>query len=285
MDHVFRVDATISGKSVRLCIDTGFSSTMLSPVAAQRLGLALRSRADVTLTDATGLTRSAESMVTLVDLKLGATTFGDFDAVCHSIDDRMGCEGFVGMDVLGTGVWWFDAVAQVVHMLPPADVDAAMAARRHRVVARLPLGAEKSKPFVTVRVEDRVDVALLLDTGAASTSLPQEVVVQLALPSGDELARQRAEATAAGWAAAMAKSGLRGTVKVTPEDGQSIGVHGISEQRSLHHLRQLTLGARPFADLLVTSTPRHGCLGRDVLGKCTWLLHGPRHELWLLAPE
>jgi hypothetical protein len=36
---------------------------------------------------------------------------------------------------------------------------------------------------------------------------------------------------------------------------------------------------------VITSTRREGILGRDVLGKVPWLLHGSRGELWLLAPK
>jgi hypothetical protein len=82
----------------------------------------------------------------------------------------------------------------------------------------------------------------------------------------------------------LARQGLKATVRVNPVDGSSIGVHGVAEQRSVLHLRLLELGGQRFEDLVITDT-RHGILGRDVLGKLPWLLHGPRREMWLLAPK
>lgn len=74
---------------------------------------------------------------------------------------------------------------------------------------------------------------------------------------------------------------LGDTMTVELNDGSSTGVHGVNVVHPVHHLRRLTLGDMAFDDLLVTARD-DGVLGRDVLNKLPWLLHGPRRELWLL---
>src|SRR5262245_56845599 len=190
MDRSFRVDATIDSQPVRMMLDTGCTRSSLKREVADRLGLPLRPEPRATVTDATGVERPIDGMVMLPSLRIGETTWAAFEACCHSLHSLTG-EGLIGMEVLGSAVWWFDAPAQTVHMLRPEDVREALAARGHRVIAKLPLGDNRTRPFVRVRLENRAEVELLLDTGADRTSLPAEVAAKLALPSGQELARQQ----------------------------------------------------------------------------------------------
>ena len=286
MDRSFRVDATIDDQPVRMTLDTGCTRTSLKREVADRLGLRLRPEPNGTLTDASGVQRPIDGMVLLPSLRIGETTWAAFEACCLPMHSLSG-EGFVGMEVLGSAVWWFDAPAKVVHMLPAQDVGEALAARGCRVLAKLPLGDSRSRPFVRVGLENRVDVELLVDTGADLTSLPAAIAAKLALPSGEELARQRTAQRDAEMEADLQRQlGPGAQVKVrTVSDGGFIGVHGVAEQRAKLHLRMLELGGVLFRDLVVTDTKHEGVLGRDVLGELPWLLHGPRHELWVLATK
>ncbi|MFY9344519.1 MAG: hypothetical protein WAT39_18645 [Planctomycetota bacterium] len=135
-----------------------------------------------------------------------------------------------------------------------------------------------------MRLDDTVDVTLFLDTGAEATSLPAAVVDALQMPSGDELARRQADERAAAMAEELRRQGVQAQVQVVPGEG-NVGVHGVIGASTRHHLRRLALGGRTFVDLVVNRREGEGLLGRDVLGKCPWLLHGPRRELWLLEPR
>jgi len=289
MDRSFRVDATIDSQPVRMMLDTGCTRSCLKREVADRLGLGLRPEPRATVTDATGVERPIDGMVLLPSLRIGETTWADFEACCHALHSLTG-EGLIGMEVLGSAVWWFDAPAKVVHMLRPEDVRDALAARGHRVLAKLPLGDNRSRPFVRVRLEDRAEVDLLVDTGADRTSLPADVAAKLALQSGLELARQRAAEENARMEAELERQlGHGAKVRVRSEfsddSSRAIGVHGIAEERTLLHLRLLELGGVRFRDLVVTDAKYEGVLGRDVLGEMPWLFHGPRRELWLLATK
>jgi len=281
MDSSFRVPATLNGTPVRMWVDTGSQTTVVSLETAQRAEL-LRNATAIEITDSTGVLRPAEATVDIA-LKLGATMFLG-SAICLRAPGSLG-DGVIGMHVLCEGAWLFDAPGRALHMTPADDAEGLVADQGWRVTERLRLGPDEWRPTVTVRLENQHDVTLLLDTGAGSTSLPADAVDELALPSGTDLAKVRADERAAAITEQMKRQGVEvKDVTVTPDDGRSIGVHGVGEQRSLHHLRRLTLGSRVFEDLLVTrSNSGEGLLGRDVLGKCVWLLHGPRREIWLLA--
>lgn len=291
MDGAFGIDATLDGKAVRVVLDTGSTHSALTRAVVDRLGLALRPAPEAQVTDASGVTRGVDGLAHASGLRIGATTWLNFEVPCLAFLAHFERDGLIGMEVLGSAVWWFDAPAKVVHVMPEAHVDDALAERGHRVLAKLPLGGDRARPFVRVRLEDKVDAELLLDTGAEGTSLPADLVATLALPPGDELARQRADERAARIQADLeAQLAERGSkvgvqVRVEPAESAAVGVHGVPEPRSLHHLRTLELGGQRFADMLVSANPRHGVLGRDVLGRLPWLLHGPRQELWVLAPR
>jgi hypothetical protein len=269
-----------------MILDTGCTRSCLKREVADRLGLPLRPEPRGTVTDATGVQRPIDGMVMLPSLRIGETTWAAFEAGCLAMHSVTG-GGFVGMEVLGSAVWWFDAPAKVVHMLRPEDVRDTLAARGHRVLAKLPLGDNRSRPFVRVRLEDRVEADLLLDTGADRTSLPADAVAKLELPSGQALSRQRAAEENARMEAEIEQQLGHGIqVKVRSERSDtSIGVHGVAEQRAPLHLRRLEIGGVHFRDLVVTDAKFEGRLGRDVLGEMPWLFHGPRRELWVLATK
>jgi hypothetical protein len=281
MDSAFRVPATMNGTPVRMWVDTGSPNTVVSLAAAKRAELPLNAT-KVEVTDSTGVRRTAEATHEIA-LGLGATTFHG-GVICLRAPDSFG-DGVIGFGVLREGAWLFDAPGQILHMAPAEDAEGIVTEQGWRITERLMLGPDDWCPTVTVRLENQRDVTLLLDTGAESTSLPADVVDALELPSGADLAKARAAEQAAAIRAQLERQGVEvHDLTVAPDDGRSIGVHGVVEQRSVHHLRRLTLGGCVFEDLLVTRRDEpEGLLGRDVLGKCVWLLHGPRRELWLLA--
>lgn len=285
LDSDCRFEAQLAGQPLRVVLDTGSMGILLAEAAVERLGLPRR-EAQGTVTDSTGLVRPVEAFVDFDDLQIGNLRFQG-DAVCMPVPARMG-DGLFGMNLLGHSVWLVDLPGRVLHMGLEKDAEALVAAHGFQIVARLPLGAEPHRPKVTVQLEDRLDVELLLDSGASSTSLPAAVVARLGLPPGDDLARrqasdqqQRLQAEFDQTATALA-GGVKLTVTVPPDDGTFVGVHGAPTKRPLHHLRSLTFAGQEHADLVVTAIDGEGLLGRDVLGTFPWLLHGPRHELWVL---
>src|SRR5262245_17915777 len=227
MDRSFRVDATIDSQPVRMMLGAGSMRSDLKRNVPHRLGLNLRPEPRATVTDATGVERPIDGMVMLPSLRIGETTWAAFEAFCHSLHPMTG-EGLIGIEVLGSAVWWFDAPAKVVHMMRPEDVREALAARGHRVIAKLPLGDNRARPFVRVRLENRAEVELLLDTGADRTSLPADVAAKLALPSGQELARQQTAERDARMQAELQADidrqhvhGVKVRVHTEPSDGSS----------------------------------------------------------------
>lgn len=286
LDSECRIEVQLAGQPLRMVLDTGSMGILLAAAAVDRLGLERRPMAG-TVTDSTGLVRPVEAVVDFDDLWLGNLGFQG-DAVCMPVPAQVG-DGLVGMTLLGHAVWLVDIPGKMLHMGLEADAEAIVAAHGFQVVARLPLGADPLRPQITVRLEGQEDATLLLDSGAVSTSLPAAVVARLALPPGDELARQRAKDRQERLQAefddlndTMFAGGVKVTVTVPPDDGGATGVHGVRAQYPLHHLRGLTLAGQAHADLLVTARDGGGLLGRDVLGTFPWLLHGPRHELWVL---
>ena len=279
IDHAFRIDATMHGAPLRLVVDTGAPTSVLSLATAQRHGFPLRAT-QAAITDSTGHSLPGAGEIDLA-LLIGSTTFRG-PGMCVRTADSVG-DGLVGYHVLSGGAWLFDAPGNRLHMAPADDAERLVADNGLRVAARVSLGADEWRPKVTVRLNDARDVDLLLDTGAGGTSLPADIVDALQLPPGEALAKQRADESAAALAEDLRRQGLADVkVTVSPGDGTSIGLHGVEQTSSMHHLRRLTFGGRTFEDLVVTRRADEGLLGRDVLGRFQWLVHGPRRELWLL---
>jgi predicted aspartyl protease len=285
MDGAFRVDATIVGQPVRVWLDTGTTRTIVARAAVDRLGLPLQPAPRVTVVDATHVENTADGLVRVERLTIGANTWQPFAAPCLALGEHLLEDAMVGMDVLASAAWCFDAAAKVVHLRGGDNAEQDVAARGYRVLARTSLGGDRWRPMVTVRLVDRLDVQLLLDTGAAVTSLPEDVVARLALPPGDDLASQRAAVASAAATAQLRQQGIEGTVTVSPGESAAVGAHGVRQPRPLHHLGALELAGHRVTDLLVTASGHEGVLGRDVLATVPFLLHGPRGELWVLQAK
>lgn len=285
LDEGFVTEASIGGTPLRVLLDTGSTGCLLDQRFLTSAGLNLPKTRSISATDSKGIERIID-VVMVKDLRIGDVIYepGEFGA--QTLPSSFSAQCLLGMGVLNSAAWCFDASRGQVLLLWPEQVESRLSARGYRVTARLPLGDDHLRPHVTVRLNGKVDAVLLLDTGATRTSLPVDIAAKLSLPPGDELARRQADEAERRWRELNPPDKLPAGVKVefsvAPDDGESVGIHGVSTREPLVHLHTLELGDMQFEDLLVTATELPCRLGADVMGKMPWLLHGPRHELWLL---
>lgn len=300
LDSAFQCRVRIAGQEMALLIDTGAESTSIYADAARRLGLETGpvEGAVVVLTDSSGSEREHREFVKDVSFELGELTCTATAILClpraaFASDTRAGVtiaraaehDGILGMDFLAQMVLWFDAPAGELHVLSTDTVDAFLAEHGRGVAERLTLSGG-SRPHVQVGLHGELDIELLLDTGADSTSVPAGTAARLGLDPGDALEKERRERKAAEITQALRDAGLQVTgIEVAEPDGSTVGVHGVpSGPRPLHRLRELRLGGRVVRDLVVVED-ESPVLGRDVLATFDWILHGPNRELWLVAPR
>ena len=285
----FRCRVPINGKLAWLLIDTGAEYSAIDIDAAQRIGLPVQRDDGVSflITDAAGTTKRSRDFIADARFQLGAYSSRINRAPCYDMDQRFRGDGLLGMEAMRWFVFCFDPTRGEVHVTSGSAAERLVAERGMVVQARVPLGGESLRPFVTVRLEDQLDVSVLLDAGAESTSLPAEAIARLQLPSGRALAEQRSNEESRAIREALEQAGLVvQNVTTNSADGRSIGVHGVSTPATEpRHLRRLQLGDRVVEDLVVTEAVGDAAIGRDVLAKFVWLLHGPRRELWQLAPK
>ncbi|GAB6062691.1 hypothetical protein JCM30394_14200 [Deferrisoma palaeochoriense] len=94
----YLVDVRIDGRGpVRLVLDTGATSTVVSPEAARRVGLRVRTDPPVELHTAGGKIRAGWAEVR--SLEVGGRSRGPLKVVVH--DAVPGADGLLGMDFLG----------------------------------------------------------------------------------------------------------------------------------------------------------------------------------------
>jgi len=296
MDTSFRANVDVGGKLALLWLDTGAMGSDFYLDAAEHLGLTVGqvNGRSVTLVDSSGVEVELTKFAAGVHYKLGPARCRVNHVVCLPRADRpespgvinvsTRIDGHLGMDVMQHFVFWFDAPNKQLRVMTADVVESHIAERGYAVGQRIRLGGDASRPMARVRLEGADEIELLLDTGADSTSLPAGLAEQLSLPSGAQLERKRREAEERAMREQLEGQGLA-NVKVTvgQDDGSRVGVHGVATgPRSLFHLRSLRLGDREVRDLIVVEDAGSPALGRDVLGRFNWILHGPRHELWLL---
>lgn len=296
MDASFRANVVVGGKPALLLLDTGAMGSSFHLDAAERLGLTVGQRNDrsVTLVDSSGVECVLTRFAADVHYGLGSGRCHVDYVVCMPraerpatpgvIDASVRIDGIVGMDVLQHFVCWFDAAADQVMVMSADLIEHVVAERGYAVVQRLRLAGPANRPLARVRLDGVDEIELLLDTGADSTSLPAGLAEKLSLPAGEQLERNRREAQERAIRLQLEGQGhASARVTVGQDDGSRVGVHGVTTgPRPLFHLRSLRLGDREVPDLVVTEAARSPVLGRDVLGRFSWILHGPRHELWLL---
>jgi clan AA aspartic protease (TIGR02281 family) len=94
----FLVQARINGgEPVRLVLDTGATATVISPGAAQRLGLLVRRDPPVLIRTAGGMVTAGTAEVT--ELEVGGRRAGPLQVLVH--DAVPGADGLLGMNFLG----------------------------------------------------------------------------------------------------------------------------------------------------------------------------------------
>jgi hypothetical protein len=296
LDASFRAQVDVGGAVALLWLDTGAMGSDFYLDAARRIGLTVGSfpGRSVVLVDSSGVEREFTEFASSVYYRLGsARSHVDF-VVClprdagsdshGSVDLSPRVDGHLGMDVMQHFVSWFDAPNGQVRVMTPDVAEHFLAGSGCTVAQRVRLTGNANRPMVRVRLQDAGEIELLLDTGADRTSLPAGIAGQLSLPSGTQLEAGRREAEERELRAQLQRQGLVDVeVTVRQDDGSSVGLHGVSTgPRPLFHLRSLRLGDREVRDLVVVEDARSPKLGRDVLGRFGWILHGPLHELWLL---
>jgi hypothetical protein len=296
MDASFRANVDVGGKPALLWLDTGAMGSDFYLDAAEHLGLTVGqgNGRSVTLVDSSGVECVLTRFAADVHYKLGPARCdvdyvaclprADRPASPGVIDVSTRIDGHLGMDVMQHFVFWFGAPDKQLLVMTTDVIEGFVAERGYAVAQRIRLGGDANRPMARVRLEDDDEIELLLDTGADSTSLPAGLAGKLSLPSGAHLEEERREAQERAMRQQLEGQGLA-SVKVTvgQDDGSRVGVHGVATTpRPLFHLRSLRLGDREVPDLIVTEAAGSPVLGRDVLGRFNWILHGPRHELWLL---
>ncbi len=299
MDTSFRANVDVGGKPAFLWLDTGSTGSDFYLDAAEHLGLTVGevNGRSVTLVDSSGVEVELTRFAKGVRYKLGPAGCHVNYVVCLPRADRpespgvidlsTRIDGHLGMDVMKHFVFWFDAPNRQLRVMTADVVESFVAERGYAVGRRMRLGGDANRPMARVRLEEADEIELLLDTGADTTSLPAGLAGQLSLPSGGQLESTRREAAERAMREQLEGQGLANVeVTVGQDDGSRVGVHGVATgPRSLFHLRSLRLGDREVRDLVVVEDSVSPALGRDVLGRFHWILHGPRQELWLLDPR
>jgi len=294
----FRCFVQVGDAMPLMQVDTGAESSHFYVESAQRLGLRI-GKVDgnaVILTDSAGVRRELTDFVLDTSFDFGNLLVRSERVVClpqprlpegASDHDAVDTDGLLGMDVLSHGVWWFDAPRRVLHVVPQERAEQFVVERGRAIVQRVPLLGEPRRPMVRVQFTEQEGAELLLDTGADMTSLPLGSAERLSLESGEELEEQLAMHRAKVRYDELVAAGHEDvTVPIRVRTGRSYGVHGVpGEQHPLLHLPRLQLGSHLARDLVVVEDSQTPALGRDVLGQFDWVLHGPRNELWLLAPR
>ncbi|MDW7711473.1 MAG: TIGR02281 family clan AA aspartic protease [Deferrisomatales bacterium] len=96
-DIGYVVEARLNGHAlVRLVVDTGASSTVVSPEVAQRLGLTVRTEPPVLVRTAGGTVRAGLAQV--AEIEVGGRRAGPLQVVVH--DAVPGADGLLGMNFL-----------------------------------------------------------------------------------------------------------------------------------------------------------------------------------------
>lgn len=280
----FETEVSVGAERLRMVWDTGTQCTLLGSSAAQRLRLPpAQPDQALQIVDASRVAREVREYVSVGGLRLGATDISTFVAPTLSLGPQFPCHGLLGMDLLLVAAWIVDAPAGRLRMVDAGRLDAELSAAGYTVQSRVPLRIENGRPFVRVRLEDRHDVELLLDTGSRSTCLPKALVEALELPSGEALVAREQRREIEDLRAAFERMGVQvDGLKV--ETGAAVGVHGVEVGSRPYHLRLLVLGDLQLADLCVYCKATDGAqLGEDVLGRVPWAVDRRRSELILLA--
>lgn len=112
------LNAEVNGKPVRLLIDSGAGLNVLSPEAADRLGI--QGGTPVNASGA-GSASVPARIVTLDSLKIGAAVQNKAPAVVVPLPGILGVDGLVGHGFIDTYVTTFDYEAKTLTFTPPSE--------------------------------------------------------------------------------------------------------------------------------------------------------------------
>lgn len=252
------VEVVLDGHAAAFLVDSGSSISVLDPVRAAELGLAVRPYAGNTSTrGSSGRSVVIDRYVAVERMELGPLVL-ERTALAALDDDvlRRGLHsGILGQDLLGRLPLVLDMERRALHLLPPGtDRDGI---RAYLEEADLGAGAWavveidfRPCPFLPLDAHETELVEIEVDTGATDTSLPEPVIAALDLP--------------------LAGPGTVGLVGV-----------GGSRQSPRYLLEDLGLfGLRVRAEVHANAL-EYGLLGMDVLGEFVVVLDGPGESLWL----
>jgi len=249
------------GAVLRLLVDTAAKVTVISPKAVGRAGLDdFTLRPPHRVHSSEGTTREVSRGVHVEALSLGAVTLRGLEA----LEVRLGglpfsIDGILGWDVLSRLRVLFDPARRQVHLLPsePAS-DQGIAAYLDAQPdlpekwQRLKVTADGFGPSFGFEFSDGTRVPMFIDTGAAQTSFPEDVLVRI----GDQ-------------------AGVKPLGTTT-----AVGVHGKPHRAPRYHMDRLDIGTYHLS-LSVSGVPRNfALLGMDVLSRFYFLVDGPGRELW-----
>lgn len=114
-DIGYLVEARLNGEtSVRLLVDTGATSTVLSRDAARRLGLSVRTEPPVLVRTAGGTVQAGLAQVD--EIEVGGRRAGPLEVVIH--DAVPGADGLLGMNFLGLFRVELRAEERALHLSP-----------------------------------------------------------------------------------------------------------------------------------------------------------------------
>jgi len=155
------VDATLDGRTLRMMVDSGASSTLLAPESAREFGLAVIERVRVaTLGGVQQVDRVRLGPLRIGDAELAAGTALVLDLRAVLGPALAGVDGLIGMPAWRERPVAFDFVQRRLLM-----GDDAVA--RLQDAAPWPLHTESGLPVIELRLGDRAPAPFLFDTGNA----------------------------------------------------------------------------------------------------------------------
>ena len=152
-EHV-AVEGTVNGQPLRLILDTGAGTNVLTPEAAKRLGL--------TLTNASFQVKGAgNELMTVKQAKIPEVRFGtarlkNLSAVVVALPAALECDGLLGFDLFNRFVTTLDYASKTVTFSPPGTRPGG---------TPVPLRINNSLPEIEASI-DGIRGWFRLDTGA-----------------------------------------------------------------------------------------------------------------------
>lgn len=154
--HIY-LDATINGKPARFVLDSGAGANILTPEAAQRLGLTL----DLGEGRATGAQTVTTRHTTVDRLQIGNATLSRESVYVVALPAELGCDGLLGYSVLSRFVTTVDYENNTLTLALPRNAERPKGPN----VTALPLSFSDNLPLIPGTL-DGIKGKFRLDTGA-----------------------------------------------------------------------------------------------------------------------